>query len=79
MTADEFVEVLRASTLAARRPVDDRACIESMVRHANLTVTARQEGRLVGVARTVTDFSYSPTSPTWPWIAPCNRWASGAS
>lgn len=58
VTPDEFEEVLRASTLGERRPVDDRQCIEDMVKHANLIVTARQAGKLVGIARTLTDFSY---------------------
>jgi len=58
VTPDEFIEVLRASTLAQRRPVDDRPCIEQMLKHANLTVTAREGGRLVGIARSITDFSY---------------------
>ena len=29
-----------------------------MLRHADLIVTARKDGRLVGVARSMTDFSY---------------------
>ena len=58
ITAEEFVEVLRASTLGERRPVDDAECIQGMVDHADLVVTARQNGRLVGVARSVTDFHY---------------------
>lgn len=55
---DEFIDVLRASTLGERRPIGDRACIEGMLQHANLIVTAREAGRLVGVARSVTDFHY---------------------
>lgn len=58
MTADEFIAVLNASSLGKRRPVDDRVCVEGMVEHANLTVTARKNGKLVGVARTVTDFHF---------------------
>ncbi|MFC7333285.1 GNAT family N-acetyltransferase [Rhodocista pekingensis] len=55
----EFVDVLRRSGLAERRPVDDPARIAAMLRHAGLTVTARApDGRLVGVARSVTDFSF---------------------
>lgn len=54
----EFRAVLVASTLGERRPVDDEACLAGMLRHANLIVTARQAGRLVGVARSVTDFHY---------------------
>lgn len=56
--ADEFITVLETSTLGERRPVDDRVCIEAMVDHANLTVCARDGARLVGVARSVTDFGY---------------------
>jgi len=58
LTPDEFIDVLTRSTLAERRPVHDRACIESMLRHANVLCTAWDAGRLVGVARSVTDFSY---------------------
>ncbi|MEO8902657.1 MAG: GNAT family N-acetyltransferase, partial [Polyangiaceae bacterium] len=42
-----------------RRPVDDRACIEGMVKHANLMVTAWDGATLIGVARSVTDFFYA--------------------
>ncbi len=58
VTADEFITVLEASTLAQRRPVEDRVCIEGMLKHANLMVTARLKGKLVGIARTLTDFVY---------------------
>lgn len=58
LAVDEFVALLRASTLGERRPVDDLAVMEDMLRHANLLATARADGRLVGVARTLTDFAY---------------------
>ncbi|MEX0697732.1 MAG: GNAT family N-acetyltransferase [Dongiaceae bacterium] len=55
----EFVDVLRRSGLAARRPVDDPARIARMVEHGNLVVAARAaDGLLVGVARSLTDFSF---------------------
>lgn len=54
----QFVDLLQRSGLAARRPVDDAACIEAMLAHADLLVTAWDGERLVGVARSVTDFSY---------------------
>jgi ribosomal protein S18 acetylase RimI-like enzyme len=57
--AETFIALLRASTLAERRPVDDRECIEGMLRHSNLTVTAWDGQRLVGIARSVTDFHYA--------------------
>ncbi|MEO8900780.1 MAG: GNAT family N-acetyltransferase, partial [Polyangiaceae bacterium] len=58
ISADEFLDILQRSTLAQRRPVDDRACIEGMVKHANLMVTAWDGATLIGVARSVTDFFY---------------------
>ena len=58
LDASEFLEVLNNSTLGERRPVDDPERIKQMVTNANLIVTARQNGKLVGVARSVTDFVY---------------------
>ena len=56
---DEFIDVLRRSTLAERRPVDEVATIAGMLAHADVIVTAREPGgRLVGVSRAITDFSY---------------------
>ncbi|MCP5195834.1 MAG: GNAT family N-acetyltransferase [Gammaproteobacteria bacterium] len=54
----EFSNLLQRSTLAERRPVDDPECIAAMLANAALTVTAWSGERLVGVARSVTDFSY---------------------
>ncbi len=57
--ADEFVDVLKRSGLARRRPVDEADVIRGMVENADLVVTARDsDGRLIGVARSVTDFAY---------------------
>jgi GNAT superfamily N-acetyltransferase len=58
ISADEFIDVLTRSTLAERRPVADRACIEAMLKHANILCTAWDGAKLVGVARSVTDFAY---------------------
>lgn len=59
LTVAEFVEVLRASTLAERRPIDDLPRIEAMLRNADLIITARaQDNRLVGVSRAISDFAY---------------------
>lgn len=55
----EFIDVLRRSTLAARRPVDNLPAITGMLNHADVIVTARDHGgRLVGVSRAITDFSF---------------------
>ena len=56
---DEFIDVLRRSTLAERRPVDDAGAMAGMLAHADVIVTARDSRRLlVGVSRAITDFSY---------------------
>lgn len=54
----EFREVLVNSTLGARRPVDNEVTLSAMIAHANLIITARVEGRLIGVARSLTDHVY---------------------
>lgn len=57
--ADEFIDLLKRSTLAERRPVEERARMETMLKNANLIVTARDaSGLLVGVSRCLTDFSF---------------------
>jgi len=59
LTPGEFIDILRRSTLAERRPVEDAQAMAGMVKHADLMLTARTEdGTLVGVARSVTDFHY---------------------
>ncbi len=59
LTPAAFVDILRRSTLAERRPVDSPGVIAGMLAHAGVIVTARDEtGVLVGVSRAVTDFSY---------------------
>lgn len=58
LSAEAFREVLVASTLGERRPVDDLPRLQRMLRHADVVATARDGGRLVGVSRAITDFSY---------------------
>jgi GNAT superfamily N-acetyltransferase len=58
LSAEEFVSVLRRSGLAERRPADDPQRIAAMLANANLIITARDAGKLIGVARSVTDFAY---------------------
>jgi len=58
ITAAEFIDVLKRSTLAERRPVDNPKCIQAMLDHADLLCTAWDGEKLVGLARSVTDFEY---------------------
>jgi ribosomal protein S18 acetylase RimI-like enzyme len=59
VTTEQFIELLRTSTLGERRPIKDRACMEGMVKNADLTVTAWNSEKLVGLARSVTDVSFA--------------------
>lgn len=58
VSVEQYVGLLRASGLASRRPVEDEAAVADMLRHAQLMATAWEGHRLVGAARTLTDFSY---------------------
>lgn len=58
LSVAEFIDVLRRSTLAERRPVDNLETMRGMLAHADVIVTARIGPLLVGVSRAVTDFSY---------------------
>lgn len=55
---DAMVELYHASTLGQRRPVDDRARMGAMLRNANLVITAWDDALLVGISRSISDFSY---------------------
>ena len=58
ISTEDFIDILNRSTLGERRPVDDLECIESMIKNADIIVTAVLDEKIVGVARAVTDFSY---------------------
>ena len=55
---NEFVALRKRSTLAERRPIDDPKCIQAMIAHSNLLCTAWDGEKLIGVARSVTDFEF---------------------
>jgi predicted N-acetyltransferase YhbS len=58
LRSEEFIDVLVRSTLAVRRPVEDKSAIRGMLENADVIVTARAGGVLVGVSRAISDFSY---------------------
>jgi predicted N-acetyltransferase YhbS len=58
ISEEEFVDLLKRSTLAKRRPIDEPNCIKAMLKHSNLLCTAWDDSKLVGVARSMTDFEY---------------------
>ena len=59
ISVDQFLKVLKASSLGERRPIEDIECIEGMLKNSNLIVTAWAENELIGIARSITDFHYA--------------------
>lgn len=55
---DDFIDVLRRSTLGERRPVHDRGIMAAMLQHADILISAWSGAVLVGIARTLTDYQY---------------------
>ncbi|MFT3919232.1 hypothetical protein [Cloacibacterium sp.] len=55
---EEFTQVLLNSTLGERRPVNKPERIVRMLKHANLIATVRDNEKLIGVSRLLTDFVY---------------------
>lgn len=58
ISAREAIDLYKRSTLSERRPVDRPDIFEGMYKHANLVISAWDADRLVGVSRSLTDFSY---------------------
>lgn len=58
LDVDEVLRVYRASGLGERRPIADTDRMAAMVRNANLVLTCRIDGELVGIARSISDFCY---------------------
>jgi len=58
ITAEQFIGLLQRTSLGARRPLDDPDCVSSMLQNADILCTAWAGTELVGVARSVTDYSY---------------------
>jgi predicted N-acetyltransferase YhbS len=58
LSVEEFRDLLERSTLGKRRPGGDNERLSRMLENANLIVTARDEGRLVGISRALSDFAF---------------------
>lgn len=59
LDAQEFIALLQRTTLGPRRPIDDVPRIQRMIAHADIMLTARAGGRLVGISRAITDYSFA--------------------
>ena len=58
ISAEQAIDLYIRSTLGERRPIHDKSVFEAMLKHANLIITAWDDEKLVGISRTLTDFSY---------------------
>ena len=58
ISSDQFIDVLKRSTLDERRPVNSPERIQKMLDHGNILVTAWDGDLLVGVSRALSDFSF---------------------
>lgn len=55
---DQAIDLYNRSTLGKRRPVGRPDIFEGMLYNASLVITAWDGDRLVGISRTLTDFTY---------------------
>ena len=58
ITAEQAIDLYKRSTLGERRPIDNIQTFEAMLGNANLTITAWDGEKLIGISRTLTDFAY---------------------
>ena len=59
ISAAQAIDLYIRSSLGERRPIDNLQTFESMLKHANLTITAWDSDQLIGISRSLTDFSYA--------------------
>jgi GNAT superfamily N-acetyltransferase len=58
ISAEQAIDLYIRSTLGERRPIHNQETFEAMLKNANLTITAWDKGKLVGISRTLTDIAY---------------------
>ncbi len=58
LSVDEFKSLLLNSTLGERRPIGEPERLFEMLINSNLIITARDNGKLIGIARSITDFVF---------------------
>jgi GNAT superfamily N-acetyltransferase len=58
ISVEAAIDLYNRSTLGERRPVDRPDIFEGMIRNADITITAWHEERLVGISRSLTDYTY---------------------
>jgi GNAT superfamily N-acetyltransferase len=58
ITVEQAIDLYKRSTLGERRPVHRPDIFAGMLKHADITITAWDGEKLVGIARTLTDYTY---------------------
>jgi ribosomal protein S18 acetylase RimI-like enzyme len=58
VSAEEAIDLYVRSTLGERRPINHKETFEAMLNNANLTITAWDGNKLIGISRSLTDFAY---------------------
>lgn len=58
ISAEQAIDLYTRSTLGERRPINNIQTFEAMIKNANLTITAWDGEKLVGISRSLTDFAY---------------------
>lgn len=58
ISVEQAIILYKASSLGERRPVDRPDIFEGMINNADVTVTAWDGDKLVGIARSLSDHSY---------------------
>lgn len=58
ITVELAIDLYKRSTLGERRPVNRPDIFAGMLKNANLTISAWDCNRLVGISRSMTDFTY---------------------
>lgn len=58
LSVEQAIDLYKRSTLGERRPVDRPDIFSGMLGNASLIVTAWSGEKLVGISRTLTDFTY---------------------
>jgi ribosomal protein S18 acetylase RimI-like enzyme len=77
LDVEPVIDLYRRSTLGERRPVDRPDVFAAMLKNASLVITAWDGERLVGMARTLTDFSYVAYLADLAVDAACQRQGIG--
>jgi ribosomal protein S18 acetylase RimI-like enzyme len=58
LVVEQVIELYKKSTLGERRPTESREIFGDMIGNADLIISAWDGAQLVGISRTLTDFSY---------------------